>query len=444
MTHPSERLPRSAVIGFALGSLGSGVYSTVPTVLLLFYCTEILRIPPAFAATIVFIPKAWAIVWDPFVGGWSDRSRAPGGRRAPFILAGTLGVALTFALLFNAPASTTAITGGYVMLVYFVMACAYSLFAVPYVAVPAEITEIASERETLMAWRMGTAMVGVLIGAGIAPYLVSLGGGGRAGYRVMALVIALTCGLAMLRTYFTVRRYHTRDAGDVPPPQSLLAGMRLVAKNSDYVRLWLCYLVSMSGAGLITAMVPYYVTHVLHRPEADTGTALFALLGGTIVSIPLWSRAMKRWGGWAPLVVAIALYAAFAAVFAFVPSTLAFSLQVLLFLALGFPFAGLQLLPFTLLAHIAHAEAAKGARQEGLYTGIWTAGEKLALAIGPALAGGGLALSGYVSGASQQSAEAVRGMQLLLSIIPAVIMGASIAFIVRRATPVRVGQQVVS
>ena len=156
----AKPLPKPAILGFALGSLGSGVYSTVPTVLLLFYCTEVLHIPPAFAAAIVFIPKAWAIVWDPLVGAWSDRSRSPRGRRAPFILAGTVGISLTFALLFNAPGTSTMAAGGYVMLVYFVMSSSYSVFAVPYVAVPAEITDIAAEREQLMAWRMTTVRSG--------------------------------------------------------------------------------------------------------------------------------------------------------------------------------------------------------------------------------------------------------------------------------------------
>ncbi|MEO7967048.1 MAG: MFS transporter, partial [Gemmatimonadaceae bacterium] len=93
-------------------------------------------------------------------------------------------------------------------------------------------------------------------------------------------------------------------------------------------------------------------------------------------------------------------------------------------------------------AHLAHAEAAKGARQEGLYTGIWTAGEKLALAIGPAIAGTGLALVGYVSGAPQQGARTIRGMQLLISIGPAILMAASGVFIARRAAPDAVTQSV--
>jgi glycoside/pentoside/hexuronide:cation symporter, GPH family len=429
-------LPKIAIGGFALGSLGSGVYSTVPTLLLLYYCTEVLRIPPAFAAVIVFVPKAWALVWDPLVGAWSDRSRSPYGRRAPFILVGAIGISITFALLFNAPTTSVAKSGVYMMLVYFVMASSYSVFAVPYVAIPAEITEIAIEREQLMAWRMTTAMVGVLVGAGLAPMLVSYAGGGRQGYGTMAVVVATFCATAMLVTYAMVRRYHVSDRGHSRAPADLRNGLRRVAANRDYVRLWIAYLLAMCGTALLTAMMPYFVTHVLVRDEGDTGTVLLALLLATIGSIPLWTKALRRWGGWRALSAACATYAAIAAVFALMPRGVSFSTVLAVAVVLGVPFGGIQLLPFTLLAHIAHAEAASGDRQEGLFTGVWTAGEKLALAIGPALAGGGLAMAGYVSGVAQQSAGALKGIQFLMALGPALfLLPAMLLLIARRDAP---------
>jgi len=385
LSKPARPLPQSAVLGFALGSLGAGVYSTVPTVLLLFYCTETLGISPAVAATIVFVPKAWAIMWDPIVGTWSDRLRSSKGRRAPFILKGSLGVAVSFALLFNIPATSDTLTVTLVMLIYFAMASAYSLFAVPYIAVPAEISTHAPERERLMAWRMGFAMVGVLLGAGVAPHIVSAAGGGRQGYGVMAVVIAAACGLAMLVTWVTVRRHHVRDRVSEPLGLDFRSGLRLVLANRDYVLLWFIYLLAMTGASMFTAMVPYFVTRVLGQSEGNTGTMLIALLGGTIASLPLWAAAMRRWGGWPMLAVAMIVYGVVAGLFGLVQGSSSIGLVAPLFIVLGVPFAGLQLLPFVLLVHIAHEDARSGVRQEGLFTGIWTAGEKLALAIGPAL-----------------------------------------------------------
>lgn len=426
-----ETLPRRAMVGVALGSLGAGVYSTVPTVLLLYYCTEILRIAPAVAAAIVLVPKAWAVLWDPAVGAWSDRSRSPRGRRAPFILAGTIGVALTFALLFNAPAGHAHATVAYVMVVYFLMASAYSLFAVPYVAIPAEISPVAAERERLMTWRMSFAMAGVLVGAGVAPHLVELAGGGRRGYGVMALVVAAGCGLAMLVTWFTVRRYHVRDRASSSPPFDLRQGLALILADAAYVRLWFAYLCALGGASLFLAMVPYYVTRVLGRSEGEAGTALFALLAGTIISLPLWERLMRRWGGWTAFAAAIALYALVAASFSLLPR----DGSLLPFLLLGVPFAGLQLVPFTLLAHLTHRAGESATRQEGLYTGVWTAGEKLALALGPAAAGLGLALAGYEPGVGRAPERVLTGLQLLMAFGPLLFMVPALALVALRRRP---------
>src|SRR5258708_39871365 len=94
------RLSYPRLTGYALGAFGTGVFSTVPTVLLLYFCTETLAMPPALAAAAVFLPKLWAVVWDPMVGIWSDRTRTRIGRRRPFLLAGGAGVSLAFLALF--------------------------------------------------------------------------------------------------------------------------------------------------------------------------------------------------------------------------------------------------------------------------------------------------------------------------------------------------------
>lgn len=422
MSDAAGRLPRRAVAGYALGSLGTGVYSTVPTVLLLFYCTEILRIAPAIAAAIVFVPKAWAVVWDPVVGTASDRSRSVLGRRAPFILAGALGVTVSFALLFNAPPLSMTGTVLYVAGAYFLLASSYSVFAVPYVAVPAEISPLPAERERLTSWRMTFAMAGVLIGAGVAPMLAAAAGGGRRGYGTMALIVALVCGLATLGSWWTVRRHHPGDrVPTVGEPLGLSSGLRLLAGNRAYLRLWLQYLLAVTGSALFFAMVPYFVTRVALGTEDEAGIALLALLVGTLVAMPAWNVAMRRLGGERAFTLATASYVTVAAAFVLLRGASLTSLLPLFFL-LGVPFAGLQLVPFTLLAHVTHADASRGSRLEGLYAGVWTAGEKLGLALGPAAAGLGLGLVGYASGAATQAPRALASLPWIMALGPAVFL----------------------
>ena len=237
----------------------------------------------------------------------------------------------------------------------------------------------------------------------------------------MSLIVAATCGLAMFAAYQSVRR--RIDARIIPQETNpIMSRVRRVLANGEYVRLWIAYLLATSGVALFMSMVPYFVTHLLRRPESDAGTALFTLLTGTICALPLWGRALRRWDGWSALLAAVVLYIGMSATFWILPDSRDLTAVLPFFFVLGVPFAGLQLLPFALLAHLTHADAADGARNEGLYTGMWTAGEKMALALGPAVAGLGLAWSGYVSGAVVQGQSVLEKMHAIVIFGPAVFL----------------------
>ncbi|MDP1293765.1 hypothetical protein Q6296_28510, partial [Klebsiella variicola] len=55
---PAPALSRGEAAAYAVGSFANGVFSTVPTVLLLSFCTETRGVPAAWAAAAVFAPKA--------------------------------------------------------------------------------------------------------------------------------------------------------------------------------------------------------------------------------------------------------------------------------------------------------------------------------------------------------------------------------------------------
>jgi Na+/melibiose symporter-like transporter len=209
--------------------------------------------------------------------------------------------------------------------------------------------------------------------------------------------------------------------------------VRRVLANGEYVQLWIAYLLATSGVAMFLSMVPYYVTYLLHRPESDAGTALMALLAGNICALPLWGRALRRWGGWMTFLAAIVLFIGISASFWFMPATRGLAAILPFFFLLGVPFAGLQLLPFALLAHLTNADAADGGRNEGLYTGVWTSGEKLALALGPAVTGLCLAWSGYISGAAVQADSVLRNMHVILMFGPALFLLPTALLVVKRA-----------
>jgi glycoside/pentoside/hexuronide:cation symporter, GPH family len=410
---------------YAMGSFGTGVFSTVPAVLLLYFCTETLHISGRIAALLILIPKLWSIVWDPFVGSWSDRSTHAWGRRRPFMSVGIIGMVAAFILLFNVPTLTAFETALWVGVCYFALATLYSLFAVPYIAIPAEVSDDQMSLARLISWRMVLVMLGILAGAAGAPMIVTAGGGGRAGYGVMGWAIGAMCLVAMALPLIMLRgRDKPAPMSDDVVRASFWSDMRLSLANINFRKLSLAYLAQAVAFGSFSAIVPYIVTKGLGKTDADIGTALGIYLIATIFAVPLWSWLGRKYGLRKALKWAALFYGA---------GALALGLVVLLHLGwgvalgllffAGIPFAGLQVLPFTLVGDVIRAE---GTDAEGRFTGIWTAVEKLGLALGAVLVGETIDLV---------RANMVIGIGLFVCVIPLALCMLSTLWLVTQKAP---------
>jgi Na+/melibiose symporter-like transporter len=99
----------------------------------------------------------------------------------------------------------------------------------------------------------------------------------------------------------------------------------------------------------------------------------------------------------------------------------------------GVGYAGAQMLPLSMLPDVAAADAAEsGENRVGVFTGVWTAGETLGLALGPFVFGLVLAAGGYVSSTDSTAAQpdsAVTAIVLGFSVLPAVLTLASLFFL---------------
>ena len=134
-------LPRSVRIGYGSGSVATGAFGTVPGLMLLPYLTDSLGIAALVAGFIVFLPKAWDVILNPIAGRISDRTVDPRGPRRPWLLRGGITLAFMFALLFAAPEMGKVAEAAWVLVFFVGCATAYAFFQVPYVAMPAEMTD---------------------------------------------------------------------------------------------------------------------------------------------------------------------------------------------------------------------------------------------------------------------------------------------------------------
>ncbi|MFE9748058.1 MFS transporter [Saccharothrix saharensis] len=398
-------------VGYATGSFVTGAFGTVPGLLLLPYLTDDLAVPAAVAGLLVLVPKAWDVLFNPVAGRISDRA----GVRRPFLLRGGLVTAVLFALLFAGP-FTGAGAAVYVALVFLACATAYAFFQVPYVAMAAEITEDYDERTRLMAWRMAFLALAILVSGAGAPAVRD-----AVGYPGMGVAVAALMAVGAVATVLGTRG---APASRRVPATAGAGELVAAVRGSRPFRLLLTvFVVQAVGLGTMLAGVDYFARLVLG--EQGLQPALFAgFVGPALLVMPLWQRVGRRHGKRVGLVAASVLFAV-----AVAGLTAARVLPVAVVLGLmaviGVGYAGMQVFPLAMLPDVITAEERRtGTTRAGLFSGVWTAGETLGLALGPGVYGLVLAAGGYVAstdGSAVQSPGAVTAALLGFTVIPAVL-----------------------
>ena len=409
-------------MGYGSGSVATGAFGTVPGLMLLPYLTDTLGIAALWAGVIVFLPKAWDVVLNPVAGRISDRTVDPRGPRRPWLLRAGLLLAVGFALIFASPGlgSRTA-EAAWVLVFFLAAATAYAFFQVPYVAMPAEITGSYDERTRLMTWRVAILAFTIMLAGATAP-LIRDGIGGRDGYRAMGLAMAAVILVGATLAYRGTARAPVGATG--PGAGSLRDQLRVVATARDFRALLTTFVLQALATGCMLAGVDYLATDVLGRSGAST-ILFVCFVGPALLLTPLWARfgeAVGKQRGYVVSSLVLATGAALAVVAQHAPAAAVFAAVALV----GVGYAGCQVFPMAMLPDAAAVDTRRtGENRAGVYTGVWTAGETLGLALGPAVFALVLALGGYASsttGGTAQPGSALTAIVLGFSLLPAALI----------------------
>jgi MFS family permease len=262
---PGTPLARRVLAGYALGSLVTGAFGTVPGLLLLPYLTDTLGVAAGVAGLLVLLPKAWDVLVNPVAGRLSDRR----GDRRPFLLVAGLALGVLFAAMFAGPLGSGAGAGA-------------------YVAMPAELTDGYAERTRMMTWRVAVLALAILVSGALAPLIVEQTGGGLTGHRWAGAAVGAFIVVGTLGTFFGTRTAPSRTPAATEP--TLRMQLAIVASNVPFRALLACFVVQSAGIGTMLAGVQYFADHVLVRTSG--ATLLFAaFVGPALLVMPVWIRA---------------------------------------------------------------------------------------------------------------------------------------------------------
>lgn len=430
-----RRVPTRTAVAYGTGQLGAQVFRDTPAVLLPIFMSTMLGIPPWLAGIVILIPKLWVILCDPMVGVWSDRLKAKHGRTG-FLAVGAVLTSLCFVSLFAFTGYPSPGVGAVaVCALFFIASTGFSLYSVPYLAIASELSDDSHERTRILAFRMVATIGGVIIGVGVAQPLVFALGGGAFGWRVMAITLASVCFATMIVPALFLRRVPLLQ-GDANPGV-LIDQLRPVLRNKPFLTLLATTFVQGIGQASSYTVIGFFYLYALGN-VALIPTFVIVMACGSVLSQPTFLWMSRRFGKERAYVIGSLLWTAVTVTWFFVEkgSPVVVSLPLvgdltredLLVLArgafIGVVNTGFLLLSYSMLTDTVDLERRRhGVANEGVFSGIFSAAEKLAFAMGPLVAGVVMSGFGFVSsthGAVEQSSHAVFGIVLLYSAVPVV------------------------
>lgn len=394
----SARLPMKTCLGFGVGTVGVSIMLNAVTAYYPAFMTTVLGQSPEIAGYLMMGAKLYDAVVDMIIGSMSDKSRSKWGRRRPFMLVGAFLSAASFLMLFAPPSLGQGALIAYMIAAQVIYSTAYSLFAVPYMALPAELTEGFAERTRLLSFRTVFVSIGQMLATAGTAAIIKAGGAGGPAYATMGLVMALIIFGAMTATVLSVPTTHAEEAhADAPPPLSLPRQIALMGRNRPYMLLlgakvfqFLAF-ASIGSCGLLfllNVLGVGYGGQILLTSVQNIVTAL---------SMPLWVWSGKKIGKRGTYLIGVFIFCATALSWLAAPHAPGNGELIVRGITSGFGSGALILMSISMLGDtMVYDRAITGMGREGLLSSTAAVLEKASFALGVAVLGIFLRAAHYI------------------------------------------------
>ena len=415
-----KKLPLGIKFSYGIGDIGNNIFIVTTGMYLLFFLTNVLGVDPALAGTMLLFPKLWDVISDPIMGAISDVTRSRFGRRRVYLLYGAVPFGLCFFVLFIAPGFQTEFANALQVSLLFALACtAFTVVNVPYASMVPEMSDDYNERMSITSFRMSFASIGALLAGGLTMVIVTAGGGGAAGFRNMGIIFGIAIVISCLWCFFG-----TRNAPSLPPHKempSMKEQVRITAKNYPFKMLMSSYFLQALAIGVMMAGFIYYVKYAMALPETAMNIAFPIFMITGVIFIPIWLAVGKRLGKIKSYYIGLAIFTVMMGSLFFTSAEMLWLFYGQIFLA-GVGFSSFQLFPFSMLPDtVEYDQMQSGLRREGIFSGMWSAGQKIAYSVGPPIVGFALALSGFVKEGIQPE-SLVTGVRVIFCLFPAAMI----------------------
>ncbi|MGE6982008.1 glycoside-pentoside-hexuronide (GPH):cation symporter [Kluyvera intermedia] len=419
MSALTARISNKEKFGFGLGDAASHIVFDSSVAILAYFYTNIYGLPPAVMGTLFLVVRVLDAITDPIMGAIADQTKSRWGRFRPWLLIICVPFAVSCVLVYSTPNFEQTGKIVYAVVAYIFMTLMYTAINIPYCSLGAAITADPKENLSLQSWRFAVAPIGGAMGTAlILPLADLIAPGDRASGMQWAMGIFGAIGCVMFLICFMTTRERITPVKE--ENLNILRDVRILMKNDQWRILSIYNLAMLCGVVVRGSLLVYFVQYILNQGSNIISLFMLATtvaaIVGSLAAKQLGSRMCKiRASVWINILSALLGLA-----FLVLPENYwvpAFIVHIILNILQGIN-APLQ------WSMITDANNYGEWKTQRRITGMNVAANifiiKLGVAIGGALTGWGLAFYGYQAGVEQQSAEAIRGVLILFTVLPAI------------------------
>lgn len=330
---------------------------------------------------------------DSFIGNWSDHARTRWGRRRPFVVAGAILLAITFAFLWLPPAglSTTGIAI-YLAVAAFLFYLAFAVFIIPFSALGLEMVTDYQARTRLFIFRLVPAFAGSLLVPTLYKFSRSdiFGGNELVGMRYIGVIIAVVILVTALPAGIFCRERHASSSLGKEKLR-LVPAIRETLANQAFVIL--LGAVFLTFTGLFCAIVVYSNVNIYYicggdkDLSGDVGANVGVIKGlGELAMLPVFALLAVRFQKHRLAAAGLGISAlGYGLSWLFYTPDSPY-LQLAAYLPANLGLCACWLLNGSMMADICDSdELATGRRREGMFSAVFAIGYKSGIAAGTLL-----------------------------------------------------------
>ena len=414
-------------LAYSFGSMGAGLPENTFTAWALYLYVDKLGFPQQLFATAMLIYTIWNCINDPLFGYWSDRTRTPWGRRIPYIVLGTLPLALAFYLIWVPPASLLTPTGmftpalfWYFLAVIFAFDGFYTIVIINWTSLYPETFSSTSDRSTVNAWRQAIGILGAMAGLAATPLIVA-----KLGWRGMGIIFGTITAISIFVSLLGSKE-NLHAPGE---PLPLGPAIKNTLANKSFLTFVMFNLFVNTVIVLVPQVIPFFAKYVLRISDSQSSLIMAPIFIVAMVTQIFWSKVVVRKGVRTTAMIACVLFG-----LTLLPLGLVRTMPQAItgFAIVGVGLGALLLVGDIMVADICDEDYLKThTRREGMYYGV----NALIIRMSVAISAGAISLvqtiTRYkpVSNPALLAPTAVIGFRFLVSVVPAALIGLGLIFV---------------